>query len=154
MTTTLILVRHAQPETHVDSDALGPHLSDNGKMIHTHTTQKLMAQTFEPSIIYSSPLHRAQETAQIMSVLMGAPVTVEAALGDQFDEQILMSLIPEPDAKETIAMVGHAPYLLALTQTLCEVCPIDSFPKSSAVVIEFKTTIAAHQGTFLTQIAP
>ena len=78
-----LLVRHGSTPTTgkvLPGRAGGLHLSDDGQKQARATAERIAALKRRPLAIYSSPLERAQETAQPISELLGIPVVVDAGL--------------------------------------------------------------------------
>ncbi|ABM80132.1 phosphohistidine phosphatase, SixA [Hyperthermus butylicus DSM 5456] len=68
-----------------------------------------------PRVVYSSPLRRARETAEIVARLYGAKVTVAEQLEPgRFSVEALQELGPEPDS----VLVGHAPSMWRVVSAL------------------------------------
>ncbi len=82
---TVYLIRHAQPVNLGDANLRydvppGPPLSADGR------TQAAMAASFivshPPTVIYTSPLDRAMQTAQIISEQLGVPLAIDERLAE------------------------------------------------------------------------
>lgn len=127
--TRLIAVRHG----HAEGDELTP----KGIM-----TQKKMCEGL-PAVdqIYSSPLTRAQQTAQILSEALGGKVVVEVALDSAtFDEETLLTKIVPG---KTTLFVGHDPTIAMLVNNLVgEAVLPTGMAKSGAAIIDFSGEIA------------
>ena len=87
---TVYLIRHAQP-TNLGNATLrydvppGPPLSNDGR------AQAAMAANFltahPPTVIYTSPLDRALQTAQIISAQLGVPLAIDERLAEHRREE-------------------------------------------------------------------
>jgi probable phosphomutase (TIGR03848 family) len=78
-----LLVRHGSTPTTgkvLPGRAPGLHLSEDGRKQALATAQRIAALKHPPVAIYSSPLERAQETAQPLSDLLGLGVCTEPGL--------------------------------------------------------------------------
>ncbi len=87
---TVYLIRHAQPANLGDASLRydvppGPPLSTDGR------AQAAMAASFlvsnPPMVIYSSPLDRALQTAQIISAQLGVPLAIDERLAEHRREE-------------------------------------------------------------------
>jgi broad specificity phosphatase PhoE len=87
---TVYLIRHAQPASLGDASLRydvppGPPLSTDGR------AQAAMAASFlvsnPPMVIYSSPLDRALQTAQIISAQLGVPLAIDERLAEHRREE-------------------------------------------------------------------
>ena len=87
---TVYLIRHAQPANLGDANLRydvppGPPLSTDGR------AQAAMAANFlashPPMVIYTSPLDRAQQTAQIISAQLGVPLATDERLAEHRREE-------------------------------------------------------------------
>ena len=84
------LIRHAQPANLGDASLRydvppGPPLSPDGR------TQAAMAASFltsnPPTVIYTSPLDRALQTAQIIAAQLGVPLAIDERLAEHRREE-------------------------------------------------------------------
>jgi probable phosphomutase (TIGR03848 family) len=78
-----LFVRHGTTPTTgkvLPGRAPGLHLSDVGRKQAQATAERIAGLKRAPVAIYSSPLERAQETAEPLSVLLGLPVQVDIGL--------------------------------------------------------------------------
>lgn len=88
---TVYMIRHAQPTTFRDEDGVrydippGPSLAPAGR------EQAAMAADFiralPPEIIYTSPLNRALQTAQIIAQRLQAPLAIDERLAERRREE-------------------------------------------------------------------
>jgi phosphohistidine phosphatase len=64
----------------------------------------------QPTLIYSSPLVRARQTAEIVAKHGGFPLEVsELVASGRFDSHAVQELIDEHDPDDEIMFVGHEP---------------------------------------------
>ena len=87
---TVYLIRHAQPANLGDTNLRydvppGPPLSTEGR------AQAAMAASFlagnPPTVVYTSPLDRAIQTAQIMAAQLGVPLAIDERLAEHRREE-------------------------------------------------------------------
>ena len=87
---TVYLIRHAQPVNLGDASLRydvppGPPLSTEGR------AQAAMAASFlagnPPTVVYTSPLDRAIQTAQIMAAQLGVPLAIDERLAEHRREE-------------------------------------------------------------------
>ena len=130
----LILLRHAQPDSSGASPE-SPGISLKGQKQQQSTNQYLQENGYKPACVYTSPLRRAVETAQMVGKCFSCPVVVEEALGNDFQEESLMRLL-EDENREIICFVGHAPTLPDFAQLLVGDAQIPDIGRSSALVLD------------------
>lgn len=141
----LLIVRHAQaaeqdPKKYPD-DSLRP-LTTKGREIHAEISRLLRKRKLIPDAIYSSPWKRAMQTASIMARELGGkslkPKPI-SALADVPDLDAIHKELEGAERLETVALVGHEPWLGSLASLLLTGEPhrlsID-FPKSGVIGIE------------------
>lgn len=119
----LILIRHADagdpdPERYPD-DRLRP-LTPEGRRDHEIIARGLVRMGLAPSHFLTSPLIRAQETAEITARALGWTGSVEAAdaLGDQFSTTALLERLSRCPEDATVVCVGHEPHLSRFAATI------------------------------------
>ena len=83
-------------------------LTKKGKKQSRRVGKWLANHGVNPSVVLTSPLPRASETAEIAVNEIGAQVQVEPALGKSFNAQQLMPLLVKY-AGQDIVLVGHEP---------------------------------------------
>ncbi len=129
---TVYLIRHAQP---IQAASLrydvppGPPLSADGQR------QALMVASFlhnhPPLVIYTSPLDRALQTAQIIAAQLGAPLALDERIAEhrreETDEQVIARVIEfwrqrvSNAAPRCIALVSHGSPIRAMLAALGDV---------------------------------
>jgi phosphohistidine phosphatase len=120
----VLLVRHAQaaeqdPEKFPD-DAERP-LVPAGRRTQRRMSRVLLKQGTVPSRVFSSPWKRAWQTARVLMRDMGIPKDQRFradSLAMPPDVAALASEIGEVGPEETIALVGHEPWLSELAARL------------------------------------
>jgi len=141
----LLIVRHAQAGEHdakkYPDDTLRP-LTRKGRQIHAEVSRLLRKRKIIPGAIYTSPWKRAMQTAQVMAREVSAkslkPKPVPS-LADAPDLNAIGKDMVGTEGLETVALVGHEPWLSSLASLLLTGEPhrlsID-FPKSGVIGIE------------------
>ena len=137
----LLLIRHEQDETRYPDDSLRP-LVPKGKKVQRRMSRELRRRKLIPSRVYSSPWKRAWQTARIVVEETGLPKSARlacAALAAPPDLPAIAAEVGEVGADETIALVGHEPWMSELAALLLTGrsagLSID-FPKSGVMGIE------------------
>lgn len=134
---TLILVRHGNAlscwDAKVSSDRLRP-LSLSGQEKARQSAQKILQQNIHPQIIFTSPLLRAVQTADILAATLKAPVEPENILnGFASEQEVCDFLRSQFEMYDTILAVGHNPNVMYTAHLLVkEVRPFA--PGSFAVI--------------------
>ena len=83
------------------------------------TSAKAMANLgLKPAHIFSSPLVRAKQTAEIVGKAIGVPVTVETKVGPGFNAQIVAELITDLSSADDVMFVGHEPSMSEIVSVL------------------------------------
>lgn len=84
-------------------------LTNKGKT-RTRKAARLLAETgVKPERIYSSPLVRARQTAELLSEALDVVVQVKKEVGPGFDRAAVEKLIADLDDETDIMFVGHEP---------------------------------------------
>jgi len=107
----LYFLRHglaADPGAWQGSDADRP-LTDEGRE-RIGLEAKAIA-LLEPALdaIVTSPLVRARQTAGLVALRLGVPVTDDARLGHDFDRERLAQVVRENADAQALMLVGHEP---------------------------------------------
>lgn len=151
----LLIIRHGIAEdkdefaTTGKSDDLRP-LTAEGRVKTTHAAEGLRTIAPDISLLATSPLVRAQETAEIVGRVYGIEVrsTTEALSPDApFSE--FLDWIGDRSEQDVVAVVGHEPHLSALaTRLLCggDKSRIE-LKKGGACLLAFDRAPAAGSGT-------
>jgi phosphohistidine phosphatase len=141
----LLLIRHAiaaeqDPETYPD-DSLRPLLA-KGRRIHRRVSQRLLKEGLAPDRVFASPWKRAWQTARIVAEETGIGKAKRFAcqsLAQPPDLSALATEIGLVAADERIALVGHEPWMSALSALLLAgsagAISVD-FPKSGVMGIQ------------------
>lgn len=121
---TLILVRHAHAlsgwEAKVSSDRLRP-LSPAGQEKARQTAEKILQQKIHPQVIFTSPLLRAVQTADILASVLNAPVEPENILnGFASEQEVCDFLLSQLENYDVVLAVGHNPNVTYAAHLLCK----------------------------------
>lgn len=150
MAVRIVALRHAKPSSEgYAEDSLRP-LSDEGRETQKMLMQMLEEKQINPTIILSSPLLRAKQTAQIATDTFGVKFQDEPSLGDEFDSDALLDKLSILSQNETIFLVGHAPSLGGFINRLVgeNVIP-HGLSKSSAAIVDFDQKVIFGKGKFI-----
>ena len=131
----LILLRHALQESSAVDAGESPKVTLKGKKQQHSTNQYLLENGLRPSCVYTSPLKRAVETAEIVGECFSCPVVVENALVNNFREEVLLRII-QNESHESICFIGHAPTLPDFARFLVGEIPVPDIGRSSALVLD------------------
>ena len=92
-------------------------LTKDGRKEVKRVAQALVERGVSTDVILSSPLPRAQQTAEIAGAELNTAVTVDAALSPGFSEETLRALLHAHDGKD-VMFVGHEPDFSTLVEAL------------------------------------
>jgi phosphohistidine phosphatase len=111
---TLLLMRHAHagdpdPARYPD-DRLRP-LTARGVEEHQRMLAALGRLGLRPSVVLTSPLERARQTATMTAQALGGLVEAVDALGEAFAAEALLARLAACPAEATVICVGHEPHL-------------------------------------------
>lgn len=147
-----ILVRHAKPL------ALDPtqKLSDSGKemqkTVNAHLKNELQ---IEPTELWTSPVLRAVETAQIIAEAFNLVPQQEIALGEleMFDELEITNKLKEMPDESTVILVSHAPQIMRLATYWTGDQVFSGAPAtSSALFLEFPSKVEPGKARFIRHV--
>ncbi len=96
---------------------------------------RLRAHGEEPKVVLASPLLRAQETATILSRVLGAPMETLPELGTSGDPKETASAIAAR-GEQAVVLVGHEPQMGELFALLCANASYRPFRKAEARVVD------------------
>jgi phosphohistidine phosphatase len=147
-----ILIRHgiaADREEWDGPDAERP-LTDRGEKRVAQVGGGLKWLEVQPTHVFSSPLVRAVETAEILHAALGvkSPIQrVEELLPDAPPE-LLLSLFRDLPSESCVLCVGHEPHLGLVASAMLVGKPSTSFPfkKSGGCLIELPTPPKVSRG--------
>jgi phosphohistidine phosphatase len=115
----LYFVRHGIAEDYAEGKTDAERALTRDGIARTKVTAHALHQAgVKPRRLYSSPLVRAHETAQIIAEEMGIKVTVRKALAPGFDVAAVANLIGGLRADDRVMFVGHEPDLSSIISRL------------------------------------
>lgn len=110
---------------HAEAEPGSAKLSDENRQItsrgieRTHrAAQMLKALKIKPVRLFSSPLVRARQTADILGKTLGVPVQVRTELGPGFNAQAVNALVRDLGRGAEVMFVGHEPDFSATVSAL------------------------------------
>lgn len=132
----LLLIRHAEPIRVVDAAGpADPHLHERGIVQAARLATWLEAE--ELHAVWSSPMHRARETAEAVAAAQGLPVLVDEELAE-FDREAT-SYIPLEELK-----AARDERYLAMLDGKLEDYDTDSATFQAGVVAAIERVVARH----------
>lgn len=115
MTKRLVIMRHGSAAMNAPSDALRP-LTEAGE-VEAHNASR--AFPFEPSLIFHSPLLRAEQTARILSSYYPHATLIQADW--LVPEAVPYKVIDQLETlSDDVALVSHQPLVSALAALLLQ----------------------------------
>jgi phosphohistidine phosphatase len=119
----LYFVRHATASSKAtwrQDDGLRPLTRAGQQRFSLAASSLVAAGALHPDIIITSPLVRAEQTAQLLSKALNrsVPVLEDARLGHEFDLAALQAIVADNAQARSIAIVGHNP---SFSEVLCQV---------------------------------
>jgi len=153
MPTTLIAIRHAEPEPSggYAEDSLRP-LAEKGKAVQHTMSRRLKREGLAPSKVVTSPFLRAQQTAEILASTFDIPLETSDALATKFNGETLLNAIPRDT---TTIFVGHAPTLAFFVNMLCGSEALTfGLSKSGTAVVTFDDDVAFGAGRLQSYFKP
>ncbi len=148
------LLRHAHAGDAfewVGDDDLRP-LTSKGRRQSERLGGFLEAHAVRPDVIVSSPLVRAQQTAEIVASVLGMAVRTDQRVGPGFGKRELWALLDELGAREPM-FVGHDPDLSGLVTYLVDAAGI-SMKKGSLATIDLNTQLSDGDGDLRWLVPP
>lgn len=156
MTILAILVRHATAAPSPNDPDGIQRITNSGRKRQETVNSIMKDYEIQPTEMWSSPVTRAQETAEIIGKAFNVTPETEVALGEleMFDEAIVTSRLSEVPDESTIILVSHAPQILRLsTYWIGKRIYGTSPPTSSATLIKFTHKVEPGKGEFVRIIA-
>ncbi len=90
-----------------------------GGIERLEASAKIMAKLgVKPARLYSSPLVRARQTAEIVARAIDMKVTLDPTVGPGFDSQTVSELIADLTAEADVMFVGHEPDMSKVVSAL------------------------------------
>lgn len=152
---TFVAIRHAAPESEGYADETLRPLSGEGRRKQHLITGKLQDLEITPAMIFSSPILRARQTADLLSEKFGAPVEETDALGYIFNGKELLELLSSASDGTVFYFVGHAPHLGEFVNQLTGKSSLpEGLSKSAAAVIRFEEAVVEGKGNLVSHLEP
>lgn len=155
MSNRIVAIRHAQAKSEgYPNDKLHP-LSEEGKQVQLKVANRLKEEGIFPDKIWSSPLLRAKQSAEIISEAFSVNVEEKDALGNKFNSKELLQYFTPMPENTTIFLIGHAPSLGEFVNELVgkNILP-EGIKKSGVVIIDFDESIQFGLGKFIAYYKP
>ncbi len=129
----LILVRHGEA---IVSDS-NRYLTLEGRSFFRKTARTMLKSGVEPSLIISSPLIRAVQTADILAESLGYKglLIVRDELKPGFSMELLKALLAEYQGLDELVLVGHEPDLSSLAASFLSLKESFDFEKGTAICL-------------------
>ncbi len=144
----LYLVRHAAAieRSGTMPDAVR-YLTPKGRLVFRKVARRVRNAGMAPDVIFTSPLLRAVQTAEILAERLdhSGPVVVSRDLSPGFDLRALRSLLTKAGNPAKAAFVGHEPDLGDLAATLLALP--GGFPLRKGAVLALDLDIGVPKGS-------
>lgn len=139
----LIIVRHAAAiERTAEVPEEQRYLTSEGRAFFRKTARTMLKNGVEPSLILTSPLARAMQTADILAESLSyiGPVVVTGELSPGFDIAALRRLFERFHGVDDLVIVGHEPDLSGVVSSLLSLKGGFSFKKGAAIKLKCDET--------------
>ncbi len=138
----LFLIRHAEAiELETDSVKDDEHrfITPFGRILTSKISKILIEEFKDLEIIFSSPLIRAVQTAEIISTRIKFRNDIELVneLKNESTTASLLQLLSRNAELKAVALVGHEPKISMLVKNLSNKKDLNNFRKSSVCLINF-----------------
>ncbi len=144
----LYIVRHAEAieRSGTMPDAVR-YLTPKGRLVFRKVAKRVRHEGINPDVIFTSPLLRAGQTAEILAEHLKhqGRVVVAGELSPGFDLRALRSLLVGAGSPEEAAFVGHEPDLGDLAATLLALP--GGFPLRKGAVLALEVDIGVPKGS-------
>jgi phosphohistidine phosphatase len=151
------LVRHGIAEERGSDwpdDSLRP-LTSKGISRFRSVAEGLGARGVKVGAIFSSPLVRARQTAELLVPAWAeVPIQTVEELGPEHTPASLAKALVDRAAQEAVALVGHEPDLGALAAWMIGAKSPLPFKKGGVACIECGETLKTGDGTLIWMITP
>jgi phosphohistidine phosphatase len=150
----LHLLRHAHAGDAfqwVGDDELRP-LTKKGRRQSERLGTFLEFHGMRPDVIVSSPLVRAQQTAEIVAATLGMTIRIDRRLGGGFGKSELWATLDELGAREPM-LVGHDPDLSMLLSYLIDAAGV-SMKKGALATIDLRSRLGDGDGDLRWLVPP
>ncbi len=148
----LYIVRHAEAiERSGTTPDASRYLTTKGRLAFRKIARRVRKAGIAPAVIFTSPLLRAVQTAEILAERLKheGQVVVARKLSPGFDLQDLRSLLMGAGSPEEAAFVGHEPDLGLLAVTLLAVPGGFPLRKGAVVAVEVDGSVPKGTAKFL-----
>lgn len=148
----LYLVRHAEAiERSGATPDASRYLTPKGRTAFRKIARRAREAGIAPDVIFTSPLLRAVQTAEILAERLKheGPVVVANELSPGFDDRALRSLLAGAGNLAEAAFVGHEPDLGDLAALLLSLRGDFPLRKGAVVALEVEGTAQRGAGKFL-----
>jgi phosphohistidine phosphatase len=148
------LLRHAHAGDAFDwigDDELRP-LTKKGRRQCERLGAFLDEHGVRPDVIVTSPLVRAQQTAELVAATLGMSVKKDQRLGSGFSKRELWALLDETGAREPM-FVGHDPDFSTLLSYLVDAAGM-SMRKGTLASIDLHTKLGDGEGELRWLVPP
>ena len=148
----LYLVRHAVA---IERSGLTPdasrYLTPQGRSAFRKIARRVRKAGIAPEVIFTSPLLRAVQTAEILAERLKhqGPVVVANELSPGFDDRALRSLLADAGSLAEAAFVGHEPDLGDVAAALLSIRGGFPLRKGAVVALEVEGSARRGSGKFL-----
>jgi len=137
----LILIRHgkADERQEMTDDSLRKLTAEGKKRLNkTLPSLGLLIKNIDKAQIWTSPLIRARQTADIVARILGVPDIAEHEFISNGEFTDLATALADQRTSAQVILVGHEPYLSEWTQKLCGASL--SFKKGATACIQVNPT--------------
>jgi phosphohistidine phosphatase len=144
----LYLVRHAEAiERSATTPDASRHLTTKGRLSFRKIARRVRKAGASPDVIFTSPLLRAVQTAEILAERLKHRGAVVAAkeLSPGFDHRALRALLAGAGNPAEAAFVGHEPDLGVIAAALMSVP--GAFPLRKGAVVALEADAGVPKGT-------
>ncbi len=155
----IYLVRHGIATDHVGgaikNDCARP-LTDTGRLETEAVVNGLKRLGVSADVVFTSPLVRARQTAEIIGQILGAPLRTVDALAPAGRSTDIFAALKEFAGSNDVFMVGHEPDVGRLVSSLLWAGPelVIPFKKSSVCRVDITSVPPVEPGTLEWFITP
>ena len=147
----LIIVRHAAAiERIADVSEERRYLTPGGRDFFRKTAQTISQKDINPTMILTSPLIRAVQTADILveAISYLGPLVVADELAPGFNKKALQNLLNTFQSLKELAIIGHEPDLSILIASFLSLPDGFNFKKGTAVKLNIDVTALGKPAVF------
>jgi phosphohistidine phosphatase len=147
----LILVRHAAAvERSSEISEETRYLTSEGRVCFRKSSRTMLKNGVEPSVIITSPLLRAVQTADILaeSLCFNGPLVVRGEMRPGFNMPKLQRILDDYRTVDELVLVGHEPDLSGIIVSLMHLARGFNFKKGAAVKLKIDPSDLAAPAAF------